>query len=35
MEQEINIVMTKTPKVESMAVEEMREELKTILNYER
>jgi tetratricopeptide (TPR) repeat protein len=32
MEQEINIVMTKTPKVESMAVEEMREELKTFLN---
>jgi tetratricopeptide (TPR) repeat protein len=35
MEQEINIVMTKTPKVESMAVEEMREELKTFLNDER
>jgi tetratricopeptide (TPR) repeat protein len=31
-EVEINIVMTKPPKVESMAVEEMREELKTIFN---
>jgi O-antigen ligase len=30
MEQEINIVMTKTPKVESKAVEEMREELKQL-----
>jgi O-antigen ligase len=34
MEQEINIVMTKPPKVESKAVEEMREELKTFLSDE-
>jgi tetratricopeptide (TPR) repeat protein len=32
---ETNIVLTKTPKIESMAVDEMREELKTFLNDER
>jgi tetratricopeptide (TPR) repeat protein len=32
---ETNIVITKTPKVESKAVEEMREELKTMMNDER
>jgi tetratricopeptide (TPR) repeat protein len=34
-EAETNIVMTKPPKVESKAVEEMREELKTMMNDER
>jgi hypothetical protein len=31
MEAEINIVLTKSPKVESMAVDEMKEELRKLM----